>query len=157
MKIENKKVENTELSKILMNLKEITVNIFGDKLISMILFGSYARRNFKENSDIDLLIITNKNIDFDLSSLRKLSLLNFGKKVDLHIFSKEDVLKNLKNLSPMFVTLLLGNKILYDKERFFETALENFVERVSDTQIKYCEGGKIWEMQKIARNLKILQ
>lgn len=49
--------DKTRLKKVLsLATKEIR-NIFGDKLQEIILFGSYARGDFDEESDIDLIVL----------------------------------------------------------------------------------------------------
>lgn len=50
--------ENT-LKKILDCVAESSREIFGDKLHSAILFGSYARGDFDDESDIDILLVAN--------------------------------------------------------------------------------------------------
>lgn len=47
----------TILNNILQKFEEKTIAIFGEKLVSIILFGSYARGDFDEESDIDILIL----------------------------------------------------------------------------------------------------
>lgn len=142
-----------------MELKRVVIelmNIFKENLKSIVLFGSYARKNYDENSDIDLIVVVDKYKEYNLAKLRKSYLINYGRRLDIHIFSKKDVIKNFEHFSPLFVTLLLGKKIIFDKEMFFKKSFENFVKKMANKDIKYCEGGKIWRMQKIARNLKAL-
>lgn len=45
-------------------------NIFGDKLASIVLFGSYARGDFDEESDIDILILADMSQE-ELASYRE--------------------------------------------------------------------------------------
>lgn len=45
------------LDEILQKIANETKAIFGDKLNSVILFGSYARGDYNEESDIDILIL----------------------------------------------------------------------------------------------------
>ncbi|MDD2482575.1 MAG: nucleotidyltransferase domain-containing protein [Lutispora sp.] len=50
-------------------LKEVVINttkIFGDKLVAVILYGSYARGNYSANSDIDIALL----VDMDRMSLK---------------------------------------------------------------------------------------
>ena len=54
--IKDKKVLNT-LSKVKKSVKAV----FGDKLKKIILYGSYARGDNRDNSDIDLLILIEKD------------------------------------------------------------------------------------------------
>jgi predicted nucleotidyltransferase len=48
------------ISEILEKLKNYLPILYGDTLIKMILFGSHARGEATENSDIDILIVTKK-------------------------------------------------------------------------------------------------
>ena len=43
---------------ILLNFSKQVKDILGDKLTKIILYGSYARGDYKENSDIDIMILT---------------------------------------------------------------------------------------------------
>lgn len=45
-------------------------NIYGDKLVSVTLFGSYARGDFTTASDIDLLVVTRAS-EAEFEKLRK--------------------------------------------------------------------------------------
>ena len=47
----------TMLNNILQKFEEKTIAVFGEKLVSIVLFGSYARGDFDEESDIDILIL----------------------------------------------------------------------------------------------------
>ena len=147
-------VHNQELSQVSYLLNGC-LDSFGNSLISVVLFGSYARKNYNENSDLDLMVIVDEK-DKDLSKLRKSYLLKFGRRLDLHVFSKKDVIQNFRDFSPLFSTLLLGKKIIFDKDMFFERLFNEFVKIMVNINIKYCEGKKIWELKKIARNLEAL-
>ena len=51
-------------------LKEVVINttkIFGDKLVAVILYGSYARGDYSTDSDIDIALL----VDMDRMSLKK--------------------------------------------------------------------------------------
>ena len=135
-------------------LLERSLGLFSDSLISMVLFGSYARKNYSKNSDLDLIVVLENNKNYNFSKLRRDFLLEFEKKLDLHIFSKAEVIQNFNDFSPIFVTLLLGKRILFDKDMFFKKQFENFIRQMLKIEIKYCEGDKIWEMKKIAINLE---
>ncbi|VVB90355.1 Nucleotidyltransferase domain protein [uncultured archaeon] len=51
-----KKIPKT-IKTILTDVKKSLKNIYGDKLKDIILYGSYARGDFTEGSDIDLIIL----------------------------------------------------------------------------------------------------
>mgnify|MGYP001626454650 CR=1 FL=1 len=84
-------------------MNEIPLNVFFSILdfinrvlslkdIEVYLFGSYAKLTFKEGSDIDLAIISDKNLDF----LERIALRiekKYRTKIQLHFFDK-DFFKN---------------------------------------------------------------
>lgn len=59
----------TQLNSILQKFEEKTSLIFGERLVSIILFGSYARGDFDEESDIDILILADVSPE-ELASYR---------------------------------------------------------------------------------------
>jgi len=48
------------LQDILEEVKDALQKLYKDNLVEIILYGSYARKDFNENSDIDLLVVLNK-------------------------------------------------------------------------------------------------
>jgi predicted nucleotidyltransferase len=48
------------LQNILEEVKDALQKLYKDNLVEIILYGSYARNDFNENSDIDLLIVLDK-------------------------------------------------------------------------------------------------
>jgi uncharacterized protein len=45
------------LAPVLQAFQDELLRIYGDKLVEIILYGSYARGDFNENSDVDLLLL----------------------------------------------------------------------------------------------------
>ena len=136
-------------------LVQRSIQLFGIDLVSIVLFGSHARNNYNKYSDFDVIIVLNKEIDYNISKLRKNFLLRFKKRLDLQIFSRDDVINNFDDFSPLFSTLLIGKRILFDKDMFFKEKFEDFVKKSVTINVKYCEGNTIWEIQTIAKNLEI--
>ena len=50
-----------ELDVILQELVNRTQPVFGNKLIKIVLFGSYARGDFDAESDIDVMVMVNED------------------------------------------------------------------------------------------------
>ncbi len=138
-------------------LSKELLKIFGDNLVSIVIFGSYARKNYSENSDLDVMVVVEKERNESVLELRKNYLLKFKKVLDLHIFTKRDTINNFSKFSPLFSTLLLGKITLFDKEMFFENIFRGFIKKMVNQDIKYCEGGKIWQLNRVAESLEISQ
>jgi len=63
-------MDKTTLNQILSRVRAEAENIFGDKLVDVILFGSYARGDYDRESDIDIMVRV--NVDrHDLYEYRK--------------------------------------------------------------------------------------
>ncbi len=50
---------NTETQKISRQFKERLKDLYGDRFDNLVLFGSYARGDFNNDSDVDYLVILN--------------------------------------------------------------------------------------------------
>jgi predicted nucleotidyltransferase len=122
---------------------------FGKELVSIVLFGSMGRGIADTRSDIDLIIVVDGNGKNQiLKDIRIEFLLKYEVKLDILLLTKKDVIDNFKAFSPLFSTFALGVDILYDRG-FFEKQLKKFGKKLEKTRIRYCEGGKIWDLQKI--------
>jgi len=61
-----------QVIQILHEFKEDVKNILGDNFVEMILFGSYARGDYREDSDVDVLIVVkekNKSVEKIVSDI----------------------------------------------------------------------------------------
>jgi predicted nucleotidyltransferase len=56
-------IENKQLSSLLNELKASLVNLYGDRLFSLILFGSQARGEATPDSDIDVMAVLNDPVN----------------------------------------------------------------------------------------------
>lgn len=56
-------MRRSQLDNILDHIAEETKKLFGEKLDSVILYGSYARGDFNDESDIDIMIIADIPMD----------------------------------------------------------------------------------------------
>lgn len=54
-----------DIKPVLQELKKRLKDIYGDRLRSVVLFGSSARGDFTEESDVDVLVVLKSIIDFD--------------------------------------------------------------------------------------------
>jgi len=127
---------------------------FGENLVSVVLFGSRSRSIATKRSDVDFIIILNRNVEEEIiRNLRLDFIMKFAKKIDTICLNRNDALDNFERISPLFATLVLGKKILYDKDGFFEKEFKKFTERIRETRIKYYEGNKLWDIQKICTGI----
>ena len=136
---------------------EKLIETWKDKLCGIILFGSVARKEETEKSDIDLLLILKESIELNRHLYREWDHFYEPLKHSLHLF---------KEISPQFVTLpkdpfqvgslwydvaLQGQVLWYSNEDIF-LALQKIREAIADGKIKRCfsHGHPYW----IKLNLK---
>jgi predicted nucleotidyltransferase len=133
---------------------------FKENLISIVLFGSYARGNFKETSDVDLLVIV-KDLPESVWERDKLIkeitwkiFLKYDEDLQPILSTPEEIIMAMKNNNPIFFGILLGYKIIIDEGNFFEKSLKEIVaSRIVKNPPLFVYGGKIWRLEKIAENL----
>ncbi len=66
--MENHECNNAELQSVLGRIKEESRKIYGNQLDRIILYGSYARGDHTDESDIDIMIL----LDCDQNEIREL-------------------------------------------------------------------------------------
>jgi predicted nucleotidyltransferase len=127
---------------------------FGENLVSVVLFGSRSRGTATARSDIDFIIILEREGDEEIiRNLRIDFIMKFSKKIDTICLTRNDVLQNFKNISPLFATLALGIEIFYDKNAFFKEQFKKFVKIIEKTKIKYYEGDMLWDIPRICSEI----
>ena len=127
----------------------------GDSLVSVVLFGSTARGDIHENSDIDILIIAES---LPPSRFERLNVFN---KAEEKIRSKlrqmerehgvyldfSPVLKTPEEASrlvPLYLDLVEDAVILYDKDDFMKRTLDRLRRRLQELGAKRIWRGKRW-------------
>ncbi len=95
---------NKEIKLILKKLKNFIVKNYGNKVKKVILYGSYAKGNPKEDSDIDIMVVVDNSvnsykIEEELNEILFDILIEYRKLVSLLVVN-EGLFQNYK--SPLF-------------------------------------------------------
>jgi predicted nucleotidyltransferase len=145
--------ENVEMA--IKEFVEACKEKFKENLISIVLFGSYARGNFKETSDVDLLVIV-KNLPKLWKGRKKLFEEiakkigeKYGKYIEILPLTEEEFTSNINHCNSFLITLFLGHRVLFDKN-FFVESFKNFANIVRKERFLYYEGEKRWEIKELA-------
>jgi predicted nucleotidyltransferase len=106
-----RKIDENLLNEVVQRILTVTNP---DKII---LFGSYARGNANEDSDLDILIIQPSDLPrCDRSVPIRLALLGVFPSKDIVVYTPEEV-EEWKTASTSFIaTVLREGKILYEKQ-----------------------------------------
>ncbi|WP_422444838.1 nucleotidyltransferase family protein [Thermoanaerobacterium sp. DL9XJH110] len=131
---------------------------YGDLLLGLSIFGSYARRENRKNSDLDLLIILKKvpgfsqrirefvdNVELELESLAQKLYEEEDILCELspYILSKEESLK----FHPIYFDLVEYNKVVYDPEGIISHIIESTKNLMVRNGAKKVEYGNFWEWE----------
>ncbi|MGC8673942.1 MAG: nucleotidyltransferase domain-containing protein [Thermoprotei archaeon] len=140
-------------------LVELLKERFGDDLISVVIFGSVARGDSRKDSDLDVLIVARGLPEgkLDRSKLFDEVEKGLGDELAATASSKgysvaiSPIIKTPEEaagFSPLYMDLTQDALILYDKDGFFSSVLENerkVLEKLGYERVKL---GKAWYWRK---------
>ena len=66
--MDKKLTNNKKLNSLLPGIEKRIRELFGEKVLKIVLFGSYARGDYNRESDVDIFVLVN---DHDLSKYRR--------------------------------------------------------------------------------------
>ncbi|PKP56357.1 MAG: hypothetical protein CVT88_10285 [Candidatus Altiarchaeales archaeon HGW-Altiarchaeales-1] len=142
-----------KFSQILEEFTEECRNSFGNKLISIILFGSYARRTYTEYSDIDLLVVAD-GLPKDRIARHKILndvKLKFIYKYHIRIspIFIEPCDLSVKNINPLIYGILTGYRVLYDSGNSWNTFTAKIKPKIYEKKPVYIEGEQQWKIAEM--------
>jgi nucleotidyltransferase len=139
---------------LLNNTLKIMKEEFKDDLISVVVYGSVARGDNRNDSDVDLLIIM-KNLPKD-SMLKRIRLFETKVEDKLNLdeywkmgyyISLSPVLKTpeeAEKFSPLYLDMVYDAVILYDSNYFFTRILQKLRDRLKELGAERVRMGKKW-------------
>ncbi|MEM0017845.1 MAG: nucleotidyltransferase domain-containing protein [Candidatus Korarchaeum sp.] len=127
--------------------------LLGDDLISVVLFGSVARGDFREGSDIDILVVARS---FPKSYSRRISLLvpiaeGARRRVPEHPIQFYPLrVDEASKTRPIYLDLLTDSVILYDRDGFMQGVLRDLSERLAKLgakKVRLEDGSWMWVLK----------
>jgi hypothetical protein len=156
----DRKRAQDEVNRLLSKLVEALKDRFGQELVSVVLFGSFARGDFHGRSDIDLLIVIEElpPSQFERSRLfdeavRKL-MSEFKPLREMgYLCQFMPIMKSREEAayhSPIYLDMIEEGVILYDKDGFLESVLRRMKRRLEElgARRKFLKGGGwYWDLK----------
>jgi predicted nucleotidyltransferase len=141
------------LEKLKHCLVESFLAVFGQDLVSLVLFGSYARGNYTAESDIDLLVVLEDFEDRfevhrlldrveELSSpcLEGLRSLGYSPVLSPVILSRSQA----SAIRPLYLDLVFDYEVLYDRGGFITSVLEGLKAKLREYRAERRFIGRRW-------------
>ncbi len=115
-------------------LVEAYKSYLGEELITIVIFGSRARGDYKENSDFDILIIAHHLPERHLARMGYIRepLLNFDENVQVLAKTPEEF---DSVFPPLYLDIALDGKILVDKDGFIKNRLRKIRKIIRDSSL----------------------
>jgi len=125
---------------------------WGENLVSVVLFGSIARGEFRKDSDIDLLVVCEHLPDGQLR--RQRLFIEVERQLDLEHLNRlgfypdfsplMKAAKEAKFLSPVYLDMVEDAVLLYDRGDFFKGILDKLRSALSKLGAKRIRIGSKW-------------
>ncbi len=135
-------------------LEEVCQSVYGERLISLVVFGSVGRRVPRLDSDIDLLLIVDSLPDgrlprvreFDKVEERLRGALEKARDSELDtrfspVFKTPD---EVRRGSPLFLDMIEDAWVLFDSEGFFASMISALKERLRGLGARRIWRGDFW-------------
>lgn len=127
--------------------------VLGSRLVSLALFGSYARGDFGENSDVDVLVVL-ESVEDRYTLQRELDKVEELLEPFFRCFREHGYYPQLSPVvlsmeqagrsRPLYLDIVFDCKILYDREGFLKGVLEEIREKLREYGAKRVRVGKRW-------------
>ena len=122
------------------------------RVVAVILFGSVARGEATEESDIDLLVVTEADIEAQLNDKVYDLMFKYDVPVEAIFLTYDDLIINLQAKTAFSLGLLEGYRVLYDRGGM-ENLLSIKKREVQENWI-YDEEAETWIQRNLIATLK---
>jgi len=123
---------------------------FGEQLVAVVVYGSYARGTATPGSDIDLLMVV-RGLARDWGSIHHLEDewtrkgRRLGKRFQVLLASPEDVEDSVEWAAPLMLEIYNSHEIVFDPNDFFRDCIVHMRHLIRERGIRMRRAG-VWEV-----------
>ena len=127
---------------------------FGEHLVAVVIYGSYARRTATPGSDVDLLVVV-RGLARDWGSIHRLEDewarkgRWFGKRFQVMLASPEDVEDSVEWAAPLMLEIHNTHEVVFDRDDFFRNCIIRMGHLMIERGIRMRKPG-VWEVPEHA-------
>lgn len=127
-------------------LNKKIIDYYGERLVSIVIFGSFARDRATPESDIDILLIVRGLHKRRMKRMEEF-IENIEDKLEAVPFYISPMIKTPEEVSygsPLFLDMVYDSIILYDRNGFFNQVLERLRHKLKELGSKRVFRGNRW-------------
>ncbi|MCL6559866.1 MAG: nucleotidyltransferase domain-containing protein [Firmicutes bacterium] len=143
-----------KFQEFLRDLLSQTTRYYGDRLVTLAVFGSVGRGRQRADSDIDIMLIVEDLPDGRLKRIQEFELVEEALEPSLRRLkdagidtSLSPVIKSpgeVRRGSLLFLDMIEDSIFLYDRRGFFQSFLREFKKRLADLGARRVKRGNAW-------------
>jgi len=139
---------SVDITTLLNRLTSLCKEHYGERLISLAVFGSVGRGTARPDSDIDLLMVIKDLPNGRIARVKEFSAIettldmNIKGRIELSPVFKTP--EEIANGSPLFLDMVEDVRMLFDRDDFFRSALKDLKERLQKLGARRIWQGNVW-------------
>jgi len=114
--MKNKIADRERVHSLLPEIERKIRDCFGDKVVRIIVFGSFARGDYDEESDLDILVVVDDN-NLEFYNSKRVELTNYyldNENILLSVvIENASIAERYKNHSPFLINVFKEGKVFY--------------------------------------------
>ena len=139
---------SVDVTNLLNRLTSMCKEYYGDRLISLAVFGSVGRGTPRPDSDIDLFVVV-KDLPVgriarvqEFATIETALAVTVKDRIELSPVFKTP--EEIANGSPLFLDMVEDVRLLFDRDDFFHSALKKLKERLQRLGARRIWQGNVW-------------
>jgi len=139
---------SVDTAKLLDQLTSLCKEHYGERLISLAVFGSVGRGTPRPDSDIDLLLVVK---DLPVGRIARMkefaaieTALGMATKDRIELSPVFKTPEEIANGSPLFLDMVEDVRMLFDRDDFFKSVLKGLKERLQRLGARRIWQGNVW-------------